>query len=289
VRTRLFGLGLLMLACAGCESLVDFEGLSRNAKPNTCPSGAVFCADFENGEKGAFTDQDANPDGQNDLVEDRGPLDDAHNHAMRLDANADLVKAIPTEYRRLYARWYVKWLRNSGLRAGFYGGGQNKVGNEGDRPKQGVPDEWFGAVVEARQIQNEVVLGAGYIGMYQNCQYPADCDGDTFPCTAGDSICTKPEHRTTEPIPGVEDDRWYCVELMVDAGDPLASDSGANGSVSYAIDGKSYGPFGGLWMRTTPEIGVDALWLASNSANPGPSFLLDDIEVSEAPIGCFSR
>jgi len=281
---RRLGLIVSIFACAGCESLVDFDGLSDRSKPKACPDDAVFCADFENDDKGAFSDIDQNPDGENDLLPDPGPFERSQNHAMRLDADADLVKLFPTEYRRLYARWYIKWLRPAGLRGGFYGGGQTKVGNDGDRPKE--IDPWFGMMVRGRQNQDEVELGASYIGMYQHCQYPADCERDAFPCTGDEATCSKPEHRTTEPVPGVFNDVWYCIEVMVDAGDPLPSDAGANGSVSYTLDDKTYGPFEGLWMRTTPSIGVDALYIVSNSADPGPGFLLDEIAVSEQPIGC---
>jgi hypothetical protein len=291
VRASLLFLGI---ACLGCEGLVDFEGLSGGAsKKGECPADAAFCAGFEDGpKKGNFDDYDGNIDG-NDVIADPGPFDADGNHVMQLSPPGDLTKVV-TGGRRLYARWYVKWLRNAGIRAGIYGSDvQDVVGFDGERPTGGPPDNGhgglFAALVRARVNFDEVELGAQYVGMYQDCPpAPATCNPDIFPCSAdeGQAICTKPEHRKPSPPPNVEDGRWYCLEVAVDAGQPLTSDEGANGSMDYAIDGVHEGPFGGLWLRTATDLTARVFWLTLSTAGTGPAILVDDFVISETPIGC---
>jgi hypothetical protein len=289
VRLSLLFLGV---ACLGCEGLVDFEGLSGGEPhPSACPDSAQFCADFDDGTKGTFDDYDGNPDGSNDVVLDPGPFEVDGNHAMQIAPPGDLTKVV-SGGRRLYARWYVKWLRNAGMRAGVYGSDvQDVVGFDGARPEGGDPQNGegglFAALVRARVNLDEVELGAQYVGMYQDCPpEPGVCNPDIFPCTSTDDALCKPEHRKPSPPPNVTNDRWYCVEVAVDSGQPLGTDEGANGSMDYWLDGVQQGPFGGLWLRTTPNLTARVFWLTLSTSESGPALLVDDFVISETRIGC---
>jgi hypothetical protein len=274
----------LCIASLGCESLVDFEGLSGGdeSQLQACPADALFCADFEDG-KGAFDDIDQNPDGTNDLIPDPGPRDRADNHVMRLTPPGDLTKVVLNGEQRLHVRWYVKWLRNAGLRAGVYAGDLYTPGTEGH------PDgnDWYSALVNARVNVDEVQVAAQYVGMYQDCA-GSTCYPDIFPCTAddGDTYCTKPAHRETTQLPQVTDDRWYCIELALDAGTPLPTESGADGTVQYWVDGVSQGPFDGLWIRKTSTLNPNVFWMTLSTASDEPALLVDDLVISTSPIGC---
>lgn len=270
---------------------MDFEDLSGGeSKKAPCPTTAAFCAGFEDGAKGNFDDYDGNVDG-NDVIVDPGPFGVEGNHVMQISPPADLIKVVAGG-RRLYARWYVRWLRNAGMRAGIYGSDvQDVVGFDGERPEGGDPENGqgglFAALVRARVNFDEVELGAQYVGMYQDCPpAPATCNPDIFPCASDDDAICKPEHRKPSPPPNAMDGRWYCLEVAVDAGQPLASEEGASGSMDYSIDGVQQGPFGGLWLRTTPNLMARVFWLTLSTAAPGPAFLVDDFVISETPIGC---
>ena len=69
----------------------------------------IFCSAFEEGSKEIWDDYDENPDSTNLLMEHPGPFDLSGNHVMRLRVppgrgTADLVKVLPSEHDRLYAR-----------------------------------------------------------------------------------------------------------------------------------------------------------------------------------------
>ena len=231
-RASVVALPLLLL---GCESLVDFDGLTGGTpKTGACPTGAVFCSGFEEGSKNVWSDADGNPDSTNPILVDPGPFDRTGNHVMKLTSNADLLKLLPQSYDKLYVRWYVRWEGGIALRGGLYGGGRDVVGIDNSRPKG---DDWFAVLVRGRVSGDAIELGAQYPGMTQNCPNPAsDCTADIF---------------APDPKPVVESNRWYCLAMELDAGTPTPSASGASGAADYWVDGVEAGPFGGLWLRSS--------------------------------------
>jgi hypothetical protein len=51
------------------------------------------------------------------------------------------------------------------------------------------------------------------------------------------------------------------MEIMMDMGTPVQSDSLADGIQNLWIDGTEYGPFEHLWHRTTANLKLSILWL----------------------------
>jgi hypothetical protein len=263
---------------------------------STC--NAVFCSGFEEGSKAVWDDYDGNPDSTNLIVADPGPLDAPGNHVMRLRVppgrgGADLVKVLPGKYDRLYARWYQKWERGYNFAAPCHGGGlhagnRDLLGRSDYRP-QG--NDWFGTWIEPYQGRPQ--LYSYYRGMYQDCVDPnGSCWGDVFPCTAdeGSNYCEKAEHRDQpgKAPPQLETGRWYCIEIMLDAGSAANAESMANGRQDFWIDGKEYGPFEHLWHRTTADVKISILWLSlfhHDATHSTEGIMLDDVVVAENRIG----
>ena len=269
-------------------------------------TGAVFCSGFEEGNKNIWDDYDGNPDSTNLLLADNGPCSTAGNTVMRLrvpagTGGADLVKILPSSHDKLYARWYQKWeegydfsARNHG--SGLFGGDRNYLGQSGIRP---TGSDWFGSFLEpiagsTAGNNGRMQLYSYYRGMYQDCADPfGSCWGDIFPCTAddGSSYCTKPEHRETILPPQMETGRWYCMETMIDAGSAVGSDFLANGQQDFWIDGVEYGPWQGLWHRTTTGLKVSGLWLNlyHHESHSVQGIMLDNVVVSTERIGCLGQ
>lgn len=270
--------------------------------PNECASpGAdwIFCSDFEEGNKDAWDDYDGNPDSSNLLMSDPGAFGLNNNNVMRLRVEpgrggADLVKVLPSQHDKLYARWYVAFENGFDFSAPNHGGGlhagsRDLLGRSDFRPKG---DDWFTAWLDYRTDSPTIFnIYSYYRGMYQDCADPnGQCWGDNFPCTAdeGSNYCEKPQHReTTLPknlTPGV----WSCVELMVDGGTATSSESGANGSLDYWVDGKQIGPWSDLWLRTDPKLKLNILWLSlfHHGDHSVEGMLLDNVVVSKSRIGC---
>jgi hypothetical protein len=98
----------------------------------------------------------------------------------------------------------------------------------------------------------------------------------------------KADHRDRVVPPMMEAGRWYCLEIMLDAGTPAAADSLADGVLDYWIDGVEYGPWPHLWFRTTPDLKLGILWMSlfHHEAHSVEGILLDDIVVSTERVGC---
>ena len=256
------------------------------------PPEWVFCSGFEEGNKSSWDDYDGNPDSTNLLMPDPGPFNLADNHVMRLRAplgpgGADLVKVLPGSYDRVYARWYIKYEPGFDFTAGNHGGGlhagdRNLLGRSGYRPDG---TNWFSAAIQ----HDRFYAYTYYRGMYQDCADPnGSCWGDSFPCVydSGQSYCKKPQHRGAAP--SLVADRWYCAEMMMDAGTPVTSDSLANGTLALWIDEQIVGSWNDLWLRTTPNLKLTTLWLnlfhGGNHSVEG--VLLDNVVVSTQRVGC---
>jgi hypothetical protein len=257
----------------------------------------IFCSGFEEGNLDIWDDYDDNPPSTNAIIAHPGPFGLDGNHVMRLtvpagSGGADLVKVLPTAHDRLYARWYILWEPGYDFSAPNHGGGlhagdRGLLGVSGYRP---TGTDRFSAIVDVGIWDHRPIIYAYYPGMYQDCYDPeGQCWGDHFPCTMdeGQGYCTNPAHRETTPLPVLETGRWYCVEILMDGGTPTSSPLGADGVLDIWIDGVEYGPWTGLWMRSTPDLKVTILWLSVyfHGAHSTAGILLDNVVVSTAAIG----
>lgn len=281
---------LTAVAAASAPTVLD---------PCTQPSPDwVFCTGFEEGNLEIWDDYDGNPAPYNQIVSDPGPLEQEGNHVMRLwvapgGGLADLLKVLPGGYDRLYARWTILWEPGYDFDApnhgsGIYAGSRDLLGISGIRPDG---TDRFGASVEPQPPLDRLNLYAYYPGMYQDCVDPnGSCWGDHFPCMLdeGSNYCTNPDHRETVLPPLLETGRWYCVEMMIDAGTPVSDPAEADGVMDLWIDGEEIGPWTGLWFRSTPELQLDLLWLAlfHHGEHADAGIRIDDVVVSTQPIGC---
>jgi hypothetical protein len=268
----------------------------------------VFCEDFEGpNPKGSFDTFDANPDKENqdisELVADPGPFDSAKNRAIRLRVRAGqrggsgLIKVLPSKHDRLFARWYSKYeegfnfsARNHG--SGLAAGDRKFSGQSGHRPNGSDFATFF---VDYRPDTATPYAYSYYRGMYQDCADPLGrCWGDSLPCVydMGERYCKKQQHRASHPLPTLQAGRWYCIELMLDMGTPSADGSVANGRLSLWLDSQLLADFQHLWIRTSPTLQIENLWISlfhhdGNHSEVGQ--LIDNIVVSTERIHCGAR
>ncbi len=280
----------LMAAC--------FAQLQAHAQQSSTQNAltVVFSSGFEEGSKSIWDDFDSNPDSTNLLMLHSGPFNTSGNHVMQLRVppgrgGADLVKVLPGSYDKLYLRWYQMWepgydftARNHG--SGLHAGNRNYLGRSNYRP-QG--NDMFCSYFEP--ADGRMNLYTYYRGMYMDCVNPnGACWGDHFPCwfDEGEHICTKAEHRERVLPPPMESGKWYCFEMMIDAGTPVQYDSLADGIANFWIDGIEYGPWKHLWFRTTPNLKLNILWMSlfHHAEHSVEGILLDDIVVATERIGC---
>jgi len=258
----------------------------------------VFCSDFEEGNKDVWDDYDGNPDETNRLVEDPGPFVHDGNHAMQFSVppgrgGSDLVKLLPEEHDRLYARWYIQWEPGFDFAAPNHGGGlhagsRDWLGHSDTRP---FGDDWYTAWIDYDTQMHSSYIYSYYAGMYMDCADPQGaCWGDHFPCMVdeGETYCTNPDHRETVVPPMLETGRWYCIELVLDGGPPTSGPEDAGGSMDFWIDGVQIGPWTDLWMRTTAELRPSILWLNlfHHDEHSVAGIRYDHVVVSSARIGC---
>lgn len=263
----------------------------------TCSSGTtIFCSGFEEGSFSIWNDYDGNPAPTNSLLSDAGPLNLTGNSIARLfvpagRGTADLTKLLPSTYDKVYVRWYQKWEQGYDFGAanhgsGIHAGSRELLARSDYRP---TGSDWFSAFFEP--LNGRMNLYVYYRGMYQDCSNAnGSCWGDRFPCILddGSNYCTKAEHREKLMPPLMQTGKWYCFEIMVDAGNPVASDASANGAVDYWIDNTEYGPWGNLWFRTTQNLKTSILWMSlfHHGDHAAAGVLLDNVVVSSQRVGC---
>lgn len=258
----------------------------------------IFCSGFEEGSFSIWDDYDGNPAPWNSLVTDPGPLNIADNHATVLHVppgrgGTDLVKVLPAQRDVVYVRWYQKWEQGFDFSVGMHGGGihagdRNFLGHSDTRP---TGSDWFSSWLEP--LNGRLNLYVYYRGMYQDCSNPnGSCWGDHFPCflDEGTNYCKKAIHREHVMPPVLQTERWYCLEMMVNSGTPVADDAQADGSLNLWIDGVEYGPFNNLWLRTTSAMKPSILWLGlfhhADHSVAGTRF--DNVVVSTSRVGCLN-
>lgn len=260
----------------------------------------IFCSGFEEGNKDIWDDYDGNPDQNNLLLEDSGPFGNTGNHVMRLRVDpgrggSDLVKVLPSDHDRLYARWYIRYEPGFDFDAPNHGGGlfagsRDLLGQSGNQPSG---DDWYTGWVDYDSSLHVPFIYSYYPGMYMDCTDPqGSCWGDHFPCMVddGQTYCTNPAHQETTMPPTLQAGQWYCVELMLDGGAPTPSAAGASGALNLSVDGVPYGPWEGLWMRSAAELKINILWLSlfHHDEHSVEGVFYDHVVVSTAPIGCFA-
>lgn len=260
----------------------------------------IFCSGFEETPwRDLWNDYDGNPDSTNRVISDPGPHGTEGNHVMRLRVppgrgGADIVKVLPKSYDKLYARWYEYWEPGYNFLAPNHGGGlfageRNLLGQAGRRPSgSDFVESWF------EHIEGRPNLYTYYRGMYMDCVDPnGSCWGDHFPCflDSGQGYCTNTAHR---PQPGklpplLQEGKWYCIEQMIDLGTPTTTAENPDGILNLWIDGVEYGPWTGLWFRTTASLKITLLHIGlfhHDATHSVEGVYLDDVIVSTDPIGC---
>ncbi len=279
-----------------------FRPISADRCANA-PAAWVFCSGFEEGNKAIWDDYDGNPDTENQLVSEPGPVGAPANHVVRLRVppgrgGSDLVQVLPATYDRLYTRWYIRYEPGFNFAAPNHGGGlhagdRNDLGRSGIRP---TGADYFGAWVDySTGDPHTPFFYSYYRGMYQDCVDPdGSCWGDSFPCIYddGSTFCTNASHRPTHPLVDLQTGVWYCVETFVDAGAPSADGAAATGALALWVDGQSLGAWSQLWLRTTPDVRLSLLWLSlfhHDDAHSTVGVMYDDVVVSTERVGCGPR
>lgn len=262
----------------------------------------LFCADFEGGNLARWDHDPPRKKGTLTLVADTAAGGESPNTVLQLRVNpgrggVGLNKTFtPAQYDRLYARWYQKYEPGFDFTApnhghGFHAGDRWKRGVSGRRP---YGNDYFTAQLEYKPAKGDKparpYIYAYYRGMYMDCRDPnGRCWGDSFPCMLAPRYCKKnPQHQPTTPPPALQADRWYCMELMVDAGDPVDARALANGSMNFWVDGVAYGPWQQLWFRTDASVQLNHFWLGlfHHGRHAVQGILYDDVVVSRSRVGC---
>jgi hypothetical protein len=279
--------------------------VARNECANP-PAGAVLCEDFENSgwrsTWGSSTFSDVT-----DLT-NPGPSGDSANKAIQfmpaagVSSHVSIYKSFPPA-QRMWARWYTQYNagfnfsdRNHG--GGFSAGDISKISSSGNRPagdSTGFASFW----TEYHPATGKFFTYSYYHGMYQDCPRPGSCFGDGFPCVYDGSgppfYCTQDWDRPIggmAAVPTPVANRWYCVEQMLDVGDPVpdANAGQANGEFRSYIDGVLVAQIPNLHVRTSSgfqgpsEIFLMLFFHEASHNNAGQMF--DNIVISPSRIGC---
>jgi len=269
---------------------------------NECDTPAadwVFCSDFENGNLDDWTNYSST-----DVVimSDPGPQEQPDNHIVRLRlppgrGTKDLVKVLPGDYDRIYARWYQKFEPGYDFSTGnhvggaLFGGDRSFLGRSEWRPDG---TNFFSSTLDLRSPSAKTAAYTYYRGMYMLCSDPTTgsnpgCYGDNFPCMPPG--CKSGHGEQTNPAPIIQDDKWYCMEMTIDAGTPVDSDSQADGILDYWVDGVEIGPWTDLWWRTVPELKANLLWMVlfQHTTHSVAGIMFDNVVVSTSRIGCLGQ
>ena len=299
----LLSLLLIGVSFAAPKSPTNVLADGRLFGPNECVAAKpewIFCSGFEEGNKDIWDDYDGNPDTTNQLISSPGPFNLQNNNVMRLMApssgrgGADLIKILPDSYDRLYMRWYIKWEQGydftvmNHVGGGMHAGERNLLGRSNYRPDG---TDMFSSLLEVNRDTQVFNAYTYYRGMYMDCTNPnGQCWGDLLPCTLdeGQTYCTKNEHRNQFPLETVQSEKWYCVEMMIDAGNSTLSSSNANGQLNLWVNGEQIGPWDKMWFRTTPDLKINTVWLSVffHGEHPSVGIQYDNLVVSKKQIGC---
>jgi len=280
--------------------------LGAAARAFSCDAPApewIFCEDFESGDLSNWDASMQTLDQYRTIIADPGPAGANDNHVFRLRlpegrGGKGINRTFtPEEYEKLYARWFIAYeagfdftARNHGH--GLHAGDRWKRGAAGTRPGG---DDWFTAQVEYLPVSatNPVprtYIYAYYRGMGMDCSDPGSaCWGDHIPCMVSDYYCDRrPSLKATTLPPPLKQESWYCMEMMLEAGDPVAAALHANGRLNLWVNGLEIGPWENMWFRTDADVLVNHFWLGlfhhEHHSREGIRF--DDVVVSTARIAC---
>jgi hypothetical protein len=249
----------------------------------------IFCDSFETGQ--TWDGSTTNPV----LVDEPGPFGLADNHAAQLrvppgSGGTSLYEDLE-QHDVAFVRFYVMWEPGHDFTArrhgpgGLHGGNTDCVGCSGS-----TPTDWFTSSLETVTSSPHTLQAYTYYpGMYMDCADPnGSCWGDMFPCTAGPNYCTNPDHAPMGPQPEIQAGVWYCLEQMIDAGTPTPGPSGASGVLTFWVDELEIGPWPGLWLRSSADVRLSALWLYlyHHEEHSSEGLLIDNVVVSTARVGC---
>lgn len=258
----------------------------------------LFFEDFESGDFAKWDDYDGNAAPGSVLLEAPGPAGGESNHVARLRApegrrssGSDLVKVLGQGHDRLYARWYVQYEPGFNFRApnhgsGLHAGSRELIGRSHYRPNG---SDWFSSWIEYTTDTHQPSAYTYYRGMYQDCANPRGrCWGDRFPAPATGRYAGKPHHVAQRQAPALQAGVWYCLEMMMDGGTPTETEERADGVLNFWVDGVEIGPFTGLWLRTTNDLKLNALWLSlfhHDGSHSVGGILLDNVVIATERIG----
>ncbi len=263
------------------------NALNSNECLNMNPNW-LFCSGFEEGNKDIWDNLvKPIPDELVLLMVEPGPLNVVNNHVARFRVPAGrggtgLVKLLPQQYDRVYARWYMKWENGYDFTAPNHGGGLHagsrwNLGRSGNRP---AGDDWFSAWLEPITSIPKLNAYVYYRGMYMDCTNPnGSCWGDHFP---------RIEQQLTNSNPELNAGTWYCIEMMMDAGTPVASGENADGRLNFWINNQEIGSWNNMWFRTTSDLKISLLWLSlfHHGEHSVEGIYYDNAVVSTQRIGC---
>ncbi|MFN2251197.1 MAG: Dickkopf N-terminal cysteine-rich domain-containing protein [Anaerolineae bacterium] len=112
------------------------------------------------------------------------------------------------------------------------------------------------------------------------------CAGKDMPCTSGLECCWGNHFGPEEPVV-LETGRWVCLELH----QRLNTPGGADGEMSFWVDGELAHRQTGMDWRDVSELGLNKAWLqhyiAAGDADQSNQVWFDDVVVSTERIGCW--
>lgn len=266
------------------------------------PEAWIFCENFEKGDFQRWDNDPPRKHGTLTLLEEPSSSQAPTNHVLQLRVDPGrggvaLNKTFtPHEFKRLYARWYQQYEPGFDFTAlnhghGLHAGNRWLRGRSGHRPSG---DDFFTAQVEYRPAYDRwparSFIYTYYRGMKMDCQDPeGKCWGDVFPCLIDYRYCKRvPQAKPTSKPPPLQTGRWYCVELMVDAGEPSQEGETASGEMNFWLDGVQYGPWRNLWFRTDASVMLNHFWLGlfHHNKHAEAGILYDNVVISREPVGC---
>jgi len=265
--------------------MVSFFSLV-SAQDKCLDSSTVFCSGFEEGTINNINKKWGSPYAGSQVVADAGPFNSSGNHVGHFVTSAPAPYILPTIDAKVYFRWYMKWDANYSFSEPNHAGGGFAVGSPNSWGSSGVQPTGadFGfAWLQPWTSDGKLAFYTYSKGMYMDLPW-----GDGIPCSPG-SNC-KTEQQEKNPLPTMLNNKWYCLEIMMDVGTPSSNWASANGSLNLWIDGVEYGPWK-VWWRTvnTMKISRFGFMYYFHDGSTGLNAYVDDVIVSKKYIGPGNR
>ncbi|RCU48829.1 hypothetical protein DU002_13685 [Corallincola holothuriorum] len=289
---------ITLLATVGIFALAGaYVGYQSNAYADE--DGLIWHTNFE--EWQPFSQwQKGEKDNNAKTVLFPGPFgSNANNRVLQLRVSpgkgaSGINRQLAKGYQKLYLRWFILYESGFDFTAQMHGQGLQanvKWGKPGYRPKGN--DRFSAKVDHGINLANGLpspFIYAYYPGMSMDCQDPdGRCWGDHLPCFIDQRrYCRDPAYHPISNLPHLTSNQWYCIELMVDLGSPTSSAAQANGSMNLTIDNQALGPWQNLWLRSDGKLELNRviMGLYHHGHHSEAGILIDEIKLSEQPIGC---